>query len=71
MRRAGKINLTCEVVPDGAGVDLFEAGTTGALGSTARIGDEKLRWRSVDGAGGSGGSWREQGEWVASRIRRI
>ena len=43
MRRAGKINLTCEVVPGEAGVDLFEAGTTGASGGATRIGDEKLR----------------------------
>ena len=31
------------MVPDGAGVDLFEAGTTGASGGATRIGDEKLR----------------------------
>ena len=31
------------MVPDGAGVDLFEAGTTGASGGGTRIRDEKLR----------------------------
>ena len=31
------------MVPDVAGVDLFEAGTIGASGGVTRIGDEKLR----------------------------
>jgi len=42
MRRAGKINLTCEVLPDGAGVDLFEAGNTGASGGATRDWGEEV-----------------------------
>ena len=59
------------MVPDGAGVDLFEAGTTGASGGATRIGDEKLRLYdlAVDEVVQNRGQSR--GEWVASRIRRI
>jgi hypothetical protein len=71
MRRAGKINLTCEVVPDGAGVDLFEAGTTGASGGAAMDSGEEVPCSDlvVDEAVENRG--RSRGEWVASRIRPI
>ena len=35
------------MVLDGAGVDLFEAGTIGSSGGATRIGDEKLRLSDI------------------------
>lgn len=59
------------MVPDGAGVDLFEAGNTGASGGAARDWGEEvpLSDLAVDEAVENRG--RSRGEWVASRIRPI
>lgn len=42
MRMVSLAIQTCKVVPDGAGVDLFEAGTTGASGGAARDWGEEV-----------------------------
>ena len=59
------------MVPDEAGVDLFEAGTTGASGVATRIGDEKLRLSDLAVHEVVENRGRSRGEWVASRIRLI